>query len=96
MASCNFLKLFFFAHYFIHLLTNLLEIDGRLKQFCFLIADCLVVGKSQFSAFGWKYTRNHCNPEGDSQTIEIHIISLIDIFASDVSEIQTCVEEVSS
>ena len=32
----------------------LLEIDVRLKQFCFLDADCLVVG---FSAFSWEI---HC------------------------------------
>ena len=45
---------------------NLQKIDVRLSNFCFLDADCLVVGESQGSSqsFAVKPTR----PKGDSQT----------------------------
>ena len=44
------------------------------KQFCFLDADCLVVGESQGSSrlSVGKYPVKPPPPEGDSQTILVH------------------------
>ena len=61
------------------LLDNEFEIfsigDRRLtKQFCFLDADCLVVGESQGSSQRsvGKYPVKPPHPEGDSQTIDTY------------------------
>ena len=61
------------------------------KQFCFLDADCLVVGKSQSSSrrSAGKYPVKPPRSEGDSQTIDTYMyhcrntsigFSIIDIF----------------
>ena len=44
------------------------------KEFCFLDADCLVVGESQSSSrrSAGKYPVKPPRPEGDSQTIDTH------------------------
>ena len=44
------------------------------KQFCFLDADCLVVGKSRSSSrrSAGKYPVKPPRPEGDSQTIDTY------------------------
>ena len=55
----------------IYLLTG----DRRqTKQFCFLDADCLVVGESQSSSrrLARKYPVKPPRPEGDSQTIDTY------------------------
>ena len=61
------------------------------KQFCFLDADCLVVGESQSSSrrSAGRYPVKPPRPEGDSQTIDtlqcrnsLIRISIIDSFAS--------------
>ena len=54
---------------------NLLTGDRRqTKQFCFLDADCLVVGESQSSSrcSAGKYPVKPPHPEGDSQTIDTY------------------------
>ena len=75
-----------------YLLTYLLTGDRRqarhfylAKQFCFLDADCLVVGESQGSSRRsvGKYPVKPPRPEGDSQTIQEPLIvffSIIDSF----------------
>ena len=68
-----------------------MEIDVRLKQFCFQDADCLVVVEIQCSSWGWP-GNDHPNLESDSQTM-IHtsagtiliIVSLMNVFASNAN-----------
>ena len=66
--------------------TYLQEIDVRLsKKFCFLDADCLVVGESQSSSrrLARKYPVKPPRPEDDSQTIDTVIwpsTALVDFF----------------
>ena len=52
------------------------------KQFCFLDADCLVVGESQSSSrrSAGKYPVKPPRPEGDSQTIDTPVQELLNRF----------------
>ena len=69
------------------------------KQFCFLDADCLVVGESQGSSRRsvGKYPVKPPRPEGDIPMQEpLIFFSIIDIFTGDASGIRTCKVEVHS
>ena len=54
--------------------TNLQEIDVRLSNFCFLDANCLVVGESQgsFRRLTGRFPVKSPRPEGDSQTTDTY------------------------
>ena len=65
------------AHNFLIFQPILMTLTGdrrRTKQFCFLNADCLVVGESQSSSrrSAGKYPVKPPRPEGDSQTIDTY------------------------